>query len=279
MNSKNMKIGIDMGGTNIRAAIVGIDGIVKKEQVPSPSQDSEQEVIDTLTGLIDKLFDKNIDGIGAGIPSVIDRNEGIVYNAANIPSWKEVHLKDILFRRYGVPVAIENDSNCFALGIAHYGEGQSFNHFIGVTMGTGLGGGIVINGQLYNGANDGAGEIGSLFYLDSDLEHYCSSMFFSRVCRATAEQLYNRAKAGDASTKDIWNQFGHHVGNMVKAVMFAYDPEAVILGGGISRAFNLFEPSMTQTIATFPYPKSVERLRVIPSNLSDAALLGSACLL
>lgn len=274
-----MKIGIDMGGTNIRAALINKDGIVRKEKVASPSQATEQEVTEALTGLIDRLFRKGVEGIGAGIPSVIDRDKGIVYNAANIPSWKEVRLKDILVQRYGVPVAIENDSNCFALGVARYGEGRRFSNFVGITLGTGLGGGVVVNGQLYGGANDGAGEIGSLAYLDSDIEHYCSSMFFKRTCGTTAEQLYDRAVSGDAKAKETWNEFGRHIGNMVKSVMFAYDPEAIILGGGISRAFDLFEPAMAQAIATFPYPKSAERMRVIPSMLKDAALLGAGSLL
>lgn len=273
-----MKIGIDMGGTNLRAAIVDTKGIDRMEQVASPAHGTEQEAIDALCKLVERLFDDGIEGIGAGIPSVIDRKHGIVYNAANIPSWKEVHLKDILHKRFGVTIAIENDSNCFTLGVARHGEGRRFGNFVGVTLGTGLGGGIIINHQLYGGMNGGAREIGSLPYLDSDLEHYCSSMFFSRVCHTTAERLYNRAKDGDGKAMTLWEEFGRHMGNMVKAVMFAYDPEAVIIGGGISRAFALFEPSMRATMATFPYPKSVERLHIMPSTLPDAAVLGAASL-
>ncbi len=273
-----MKIGIDMGGTNLRAALVDTLGVVKKEQVASPAQGTEQEAIDALSKLIERLFGDGVEGIGAGIPSVIDRENGIVYNATNIPSWKEVRLKDILQRRFGVKAAIDNDSNCFTLGVARYGEGRRFSNFVGATLGTGLGGGIIIDGQLYGGENGGAGEIGSLAYLDSDLEHYCSSMFFTRVCHATAEELYHRATSGDAEAAARWQEFGRHMGNMVKAVMFAYDPEAVIIGGGIARAFALFEPSMRATVATFPYPKSVERLHILPSTLPDAALLGAASL-
>ena len=173
-----MKIGIDMGGTNLRAALVNKHGIVRMEQVASPAHGTEQEAIDVLCKLVERLLSDGIDGIGAGIPSVIDRDNGIVYNAANIPSWKEVHLKDILHKRFGMKIAIENDSNCFTLGVARYGDGQRFGNFVGTTLGTGLGGGIIINHQLYGGVNGGAGEIGSLPYLDSDLEHYCSSMFF-----------------------------------------------------------------------------------------------------
>lgn len=273
-----MKIGIDMGGTNLRAALVDKHGIVRMEQVASPAHGTEQEAIDVLCKLVERLLSDGIDGIGAGIPSVIDRDNGIVYNAANIPSWKEVHLKDILHKRFGMKIAIENDSNCFTLGVARYGDGQRFGNFVGTTLGTGLGGGIIINHQLYGGVNGGAGEIGSLPYLDSDIEHYCSSMFFERVCHTAAERLYNRAVGGDAEAMEHWKEFGRHMGNMVKAVMFAYDPEAIIIGGGISRAFALFAPSMRATVATFPYPKSVERLHILPSTLKDAALLGAASL-
>lgn len=150
---------------------------------------------------------------------------------------------------------------------------------VGITLGTGLGCGVVINGKLYRGANGAAGEIGSLPYLDSDVEHYCGSMFFSRFCHKTALQLYGLAKNGDAESIEKWHEFGCHMGNMVKMVMFAYDPDAIYFGGGISQAFSLFEQSMNEVIKSFPYPKSTKLLQIRPTRLQDAALLGAASLI
>lgn len=274
-----MKIGLDVGGTNLRAALVSKHGILKKEQVRCPAEGSVQDVVDALCGIIDKLFDENIESLGAGIPSVVDSESGIVYNTANIPSWKEVRLKEILHKRYNVPVAVENDSNCFALGVSLHEQDNKFKHMVGITLGTGLGCGVVINGKLYRGANGAAGEIGSLPYLDSDVEHYCGSMFFSRFCHKTALQLYGLAKNGDAESIEKWHEFGCHMGNMVKMVMFAYDPDAIYFGGGISQAFSLFEQSMNEVIKSFPYPKSTKLLQIRPTRLQDAALLGAASLI
>ena len=267
-----------MGGTNIRAARIGDQGIEAMRSIPCPSKASKEEVIDSLVNLIDPLMSPDVVAIGAGIPSVIDIDKGIVYQAANIPSWDEVPLKDILTDRFHVRVDLENDSNCFTLGIARYGEGRAFRHFVGVTLGTGLGAGVIINGQLYHGFNGGAGEVGSLPYRDSDFEHYCSSHYFVEQCGMDARSLAQEAAQGNEKALSVWKQFGAHMGEMVKALMYAYDPEAVVLGGGIAKSFPLFKEAMIEEIQSFPYPKSVEHLHVIASTLDNAALLGASTL-
>lgn len=271
-------IGVDMGGTNIRAARVGQQGIEERRCIPCPATGSKDEVLDCLTDLIQPLMDPDVVAIGAGIPSVIDTEQGIVYQAANIPSWDEVPLKEILTGKFGVRVDLDNDSNCFTLGLARYGEGRSFRHFVGITLGTGLGAGIVINGQLYHGFNGGAGEVGSLPYRDSDFEHYCSSHYFLEQCGEDASSLARKAEQGNDKAMLRWRQFGTHMGELVKALMYAYDPEAVVMGGGIAKAFPLFKATMMATAQTFPYPKSVGHLHVIATKLADAALLGAASL-
>ena len=271
-------IGVDMGGTNIRAACIGDQGVEAMRSIPCPSKASKEEVIDSLVNLIDPLMSPDVVAIGAGIPSVIDIDKGIVYQAANIPSWDEVPLKDILTDRFHVRVDLENDSNCFTLGIARYGEGRAFRHFVGVTLGTGLGAGVIINGQLYHGFNGGAGEVGSLPYRDSDFEHYCSSHYFVEQCGMDARSLAQEAAQGNEKALSAWKQFGAHMGEMVKALMYAYDPEAVVLGGGIAKSFPLFKEAMIEKIQSFPYPKSVEHLHVIASTLDNAALLGASTL-
>ncbi len=271
-------IGVDMGGTNIRAARIGDQGIEAMRSIPCPSKASKEEVIDSLVNLIDPLMSPDVVAIGAGIPSVIDIDKGIVYQAANIPSWDEVPLKDILTDRFHVRVDLENDSNCFTLGIARYGEGRAFRHFVGVTLGTGLGAGVIINGQLYHGFNGGAGEVGSLPYRDSDFEHYCSSHYFVEQCGMDARSLAQEAAQGNEKALSAWKQFGAHMGEMVKALMYAYDPEAVVLGGGIAKSFPLFKEAMIEEIQSFPYPKSVEHLHVVVTKLDNAALLGASTL-
>lgn len=273
-----MYIGIDLGGTNIRAACIEQSEVKRKVEARCPAQASQDEVLHALYGVVDQLFTPQIKAIGAGIPSVLDREQGIVYHAANIPSWQEVHLKDALQQRYGVDTYLNNDANCFTLGVKRAGEGRPFSDLLGITLGTGVGAGVIVNGLLYNGCNTGAGEIGSLSYLESDFEHHCSSSFFTTHYHISAKDMATQARGGDARALQGWNAFGRHVGELIKAAMLTYDPQAIILGGSIAKAYDLFQDTMWQQINTFDYPASAQHLHVMPSQLNDAALIGAASL-
>ena len=274
-----MKIAIDLGGTNMRVGLTDgarlVDSVIK----PCPAKEPENVVLDQLKRQITQLMNTSVTGIGVGVPSVVDCKRGIVYNVANIPSWKEVYLKDILQREFGVPVAVNNDANCFALGAWRYGEGQGTNDMVGLTMGTGIGSGIIIGGKLYNGVNTGAGEIGSLPFKDADYEFYCSSRFFSQLHGDTGANFGKRAQAGDAEAIAVWNEFGQNVGELIKAILFTYAPEAIIIGGGIASAFSLFETPMRKALESFPYPENVAATRIEPSTLPNAAMLGAGALI
>ena len=271
-----MRIAIDLGGTNVRVATVLPGGQVERIiSEPCRSKGSEEEVLEHIFSLIDELMTPEVDGIGIGVPSVVDTDKGIVYNVVGIPSWKEVHLKDRLEERYHIPAAVDNDCNCFALGVTSFGRGQGYREAFCVTLGTGVGGSLVIDGQLYRGRNAGAGEIGSIPYLDRDYEYYCSSRFF--VGKGTSgKEAAVAAANGDPEALKIMNEFGVHVGKLVQMIMFAYDPAVIILGGSISKAYPLFCDAMWKEIKNFPYPKSVENLEIFQSEQVHAAFLGAA---
>ena len=201
-----MKIGLDLGGTNFRVGLVDTDRLVCKEVVPCP-QGSEKEVNDALLSLVGKVMTDEVTSIGVGVPSVVDRERGIVYNAANIPSWKEVHLKEIMEERFHRPVFINNDANCFTLGVHVFGEGRGYRDMVGLTLGTGVGAGLIINGRLYNGHNTGAGEVGSLPFREKDYEHYCASRFFQDF-HTTGKALAEEGRQGEPRALEIWRHFG-----------------------------------------------------------------------
>lgn len=274
-----MKIGIDLGGTNMRVGLTDGATLVNSVIEPCPAKETEEVVLNQLKRQIAQLMSADVTGIGIGVPSVVDSVRGIVYNVANIPSWKEVHLKEQLEKEFGIPVAVNNDANCFALGVWKYGEGKGTRDMVGLTMGTGIGSGIIINGQLYNGVNTGAGEIGSLPFKDADYEFYCSSRFFSDLHGDTGANFGKRAQAGDAEAIAVWNEFGQNVGELIKAVLFTYAPEAIIIGGGIASAFSLFEAPMRASLESFPYPANVAATRIMPSTLPNAAILGAGALI
>ncbi|WP_108821762.1 ROK family protein [Dysgonomonas sp. Marseille-P4361] len=271
-----MKIGIDMGGTNIRVGLVDGDDIVKKVEKATLAHRSEKEILDDLIAAIKEAITPEVKSIGVGVPSVVDIKAGIVYNVANIDSWKEVHLKEILETEFKIPVAINNDANCFALGEQKHGEAKGSCNMVGVTIGTGVGAGLILNGQLYSGTNTGAGEIGHFPYLDKNAEYYCSGQFFSCEHNVKGHEVARKAAEGDAEALKLFNDFGKHIGNLMKTVLFAYDPEVIVLGGSVSKAYQFFSEEMYNVINTFPYENTVKNLKIFVSKREDIGILGAA---
>ena len=271
-----MKIGVDLGGTNVRVGLVDHEQLVSKVAAPCP-KDEEKVVLEQILSLIRKQMSDDVTSIGVGVPSVVDREKGIVYNVANIPSWKEVHLKQILEEEFSRPAYINNDANCFTLGEHYFGEGRKYKDFVGLTLGTGIGTGLILNGNLYNGHNTGAGEVGSLPFKEKDYEHYCASRFFEAF-QTSGKELGEKARENDVQALKTWDLFGDNLGYLIEAIIYAYDPEAIILGGGIADAFPYFKDAMYERLKEFPYQESVARLHIAPSQLKDAALLGAAML-
>lgn len=153
-----MVIGVDLGGTKVRAGVAHEGEIHNQKQQLFKSYGSQRETLDQLIALIRSLMTSGITGIGLGVPSVIDVEKGIVYNVVNIPSWERVPLKDILEEEFSLPVRVNNDVNCFALGEHRFGLLRGFTNAVGMTSGTGLGSGLIINNQLFEGSNCGAGD-------------------------------------------------------------------------------------------------------------------------
>lgn len=273
-----MKIGIDLGGTNIRMGIIENGKVSHKRAQLCKANEPEEIVVNQIKDMIKEIVSPDVTSIGIGVPSVVDAEKGIVYNVMNIPSWKEVHLKELLEDEFKIPVFVNNDCNCFALGEAYFGEAKEYKDAVCVALGTGVGAGIIIDGKLYNGGNTGAGEIGSLPYLEYDYESYCSSSYFTRVHGVSGKEAFDKASAGDPEALEIWNAIGHHIGNLVKVILFTYDPSVIVMGGSISNAYRFFESAMMDTLNTFPYPEIVKKLEIRLSTKEDISILGASLL-
>lgn len=277
-----MILGIDLGGTNIRIGQIEGAGcseggeLIAKISEPSPSQMTLEESLEYLKIHIRKMMTPAVESIGIGVPSVVDVTTGVVYNVTNIPSWKEVPLKAVLEKEFCVPVYINNDANCFALGEKEFGLGKAYRDIVGITLGTGVGAGLIINNTLYGGRNTGAGEVASLPYLDANLERYCSSEFFIYKHDTTGKLAAEKARAGEAEALKMWDEFGGHIGNLVQATLFTFDPELIIFGGGIAGAYPLFERAMHEKMTEFPYPETIKNIRIEVSTNGDIGILGAA---
>lgn len=271
-------IGVDLGGTNVRAGKVINSKIVNLYSQPISGNESKQFVINQVIEAIDIVFDNSVKGIGIGVPSVVDVEKGIVYNVQNIPSWEKVRLKEILNKKFNVPIYVDNDANCFVVGEKYFGKGKTYSNIVGLVMGTGLGAGIYTNNSLYIGSNCGAGEIGMLNYLDDNYEAYCSGQFFKREYNIEGEELLKLCDSGDTLALQIYSEFGKHLGNAITGIVYLLDPEIVILGGSVSKSYKYFKESMFKTLENISYTNSVKKLKIKVSTLSQSAVLGAAAL-
>ena len=271
-------IGIDLGGTKVRAAKIVGESCQTYAHSLVPNKGSEKEIIDVIKELISKLLDKSVVGIGIGVPSLVDEKLGIVYDVQNIPSWKKVFLKDILESCFNIPVFINNDVNCFSLGELHFGSGKKLDSFVGLSIGTGIAGGIIINKKLYNGSNFGAGEFGMLAYKEKNYEYYCSGQFFEKIHDVKGEELYVRAENRDKDAIKLFNVFGRHLGNLINQIMYSYDPEQIILGGSVSKSYDYFKEGIQMSLKSFAYQNSISNLKINVSKDPDISLKGAASL-
>lgn len=272
-------IGVDLGGTNMRAGRVENDCLVAQasEKTPKSPKDTA-ETIDLLERVIRSVWTPEVSAIGIGVPGLVDRQNGVVYNLVNIPHWDVVPLREILEPRFGARVVIDNDANCFALGERVFGVGRQYENFVGLTLGTGLGGGIIQQGRLLADSNCGSGEFGMMPYRDNILEYYCSGSYFMNIWGVDGKTMYERALKSDAEALEAYRQLGEHIAAAVKIVMLAVDPEMIVFGGSVAAAHALFEKSLWENLRDFAYPNSVKRLRIFFSEMENPAILGAASL-
>ena len=273
-------LGIDIGGTNLSLGLVENDQVVRGFSVPSFAPDASMEqTLEYLAAQIHKIFVPAVEKIGIGVPSVVDVKKGIVYDTQNIPSWKEVPLKEYLEDRFHVPVAVNNDANCYALGVyGTYPADSKPDVLVAITLGTGMGLGIVDGGRLFCGANCGAGEMGCLPYGDSIVEDYCSKKFFEGA-GWDSKADYRAAEAGDPAALELFDEFGRHLGAALCAVMHAYDPDRIALAGGVANNYPFFRQAMEEYVnANFPYRKAVERLTIDVRTDGNLPVIGAALL-
>jgi len=208
----------------------------------------------------------------------VDPGSGMVYDVLNIPSWKELPLRSILEQRFGLPVFLDNDANCFAWGEYVCGKGRGSNSLIGLTIGTGLGAGIVLNGRLYSGASGAAGEFGMVDYLDKNYEYYASGSFFRNVHGLDGQMVFEKAAQKDPGALRLYSDFGTHLGNAIRMILYTYDTDLILLGGSVSKAWPFFHASLYQALSSHAFARSLHKLKIDISELDNSAILGAAAL-
>ncbi|GAA0880717.1 ROK family protein [Algoriphagus jejuensis] len=271
-------LGLDIGGTGIKGGILIKGHLEDIRSIPTPARESKEFILETIATFIESYAHYDFVGIGIGIPGLVDSREGIVLGLANIPSFQHVELKSFLMERFSKPVFVNNDANCFAIGVHKYGVGKPYKNLVGITLGTGVGGGIVINGQLYSGVFSAAGEWCSAPYLEHNFEYYCSGKFFHNVYDSKPKALAKQALAGDLIALQAFEEFGQHLGELLKMIMYSLAPEAIVLGGSIRKTYPLFKKSLFKSLETFAYPTVLANVSILISELDETAIHGAVAL-
>ncbi|MEO2061910.1 MAG: ROK family protein [Christiangramia sp.] len=275
---KNKIIGIDIGGTKVHMGVVQDGKIINALKFSTLAHAPEREILNDLKKGIEKLMQPDIAGIGIGVPGLVNEDLGIVYDVLNIPNWRKVYLKDFLQEEFSKPVYLTNDANIFAAGIKMYGAGKEYKNIVGITLGTGFGTGIIVDHSIYSGKYSSAGEYGGMPYLDKTLEDYCSGKFFQQNCGISGKEVMLQAQKGNLHALQILKQYGRHLGNAIKLILYSISPEAIFLGGSITKGYEYFKEAMEDSIKEFPFKLIVEDLIVRKAQMPNAAILGSAAL-
>jgi glucokinase len=291
-------IGIDVGGTAIKLGRFTEDGTcIKSLTVVTPQPPYPEAVLQVMVKAICTLCsseaiaqldpEQHIIAIGVGTPGPADAAARIAKFAINLPGWQDVPLADWLEAKTGLPTVIANDGNCAALGEAWLGAGRQFNNLILLTLGTGVGGGIILNGKLFVGHQGAAGELGLITFNpdgfacnsgnQGSLEQYVSASAIRRRTGKEAAELGELAKAGDVEALTFWQEYGKDLGAGLSSLVYVLAPEAIVIGGGVSASAEFFLAATQAEIERRVHPTSREGLQIIPAQLGNAAgMVGAA---
>jgi len=306
METLHKAIGIDFGGTTIKSAVVQAGKLVAHgDTIDTQVHEGPASLIDEMLGVIAALRESHpeVAAVGVGLPGFIDSVNGIVHELTNVPGWHEVPLCRILRDRTGLPAIIENDAKAMAYGETKYGAAQNCRFVICITLGTGVGGALILDGRLYRGAQLAAGEIGhtsidyrgtpGLYHNPGDLEMFVGNHHIAAravqlykeagrdvpVEDCTPRDLTEAAHAGDAIARKLWDSIGTELGCAFANVIWLLNPDAIVIGGGVAQAGDILFDPIKRTIRERTLPLFHENLRIVPAALgNEAGIIGNACL-
>ncbi len=291
---KKYIVGIDVGGTNVKLGLVNAAGhIVARRHLPTKTYSrNKTKLIDAIINAVDellvdmKLTRKNVEGVGIGLPGLIDPIQGIVRYLPNIPGWRNVPLQKIMQDRLGVPVFLENDVNMITLAEWKYGAGQGQDNFMCITLGTGVGGGLILNGSIYRGEGFVAGEIGHMPLEDRTLEMFVGNahlqeragrIFKNKNIRL--EDVFDLAKVGNARAIEFWDEAGTYIGTTLAGVINLLNLRMIVIGGGVSANFRFLAPAIKKTIKQRAMKVQSSMVKVVRTKLlNDAGIIGAQIL-
>ncbi|MFA5356556.1 MAG: ROK family protein [Candidatus Omnitrophota bacterium] len=295
-------IGIDLGGTNLKVALLDKGYRIKDKDILNTRRFSARNALisaiaDSVVNLIkaNNLGKTDILGIGIGLPGPVDREKGVVHFFPNIPGWREVGLKGILERRLKIPVAVDNDAKLMCIAEHALGAAKGFNNAVCVTLGTGVGGGIIINGALYRGSSNASGEIGHIPINEKGprcncggyacLEDYIGNNVILKKAKKAfgrdiqLEELSSLAKRGNLKARAIWLEVAASLSVALVVVVNLLNPDCIVIGGGVAGAGKILFDSVRKKILSRAMSVQARHVKVYKAKLGNrAGLIGAAIL-
>ena len=291
LTDRTQVLGIDLGGTAIKLGRFRPDGVcLQSLTVPTPQPATPEAVLTAIVVAIAQIDpDHKSRAIGVGTPGPADAEGRIARVAINLAGWQDVPLADWLEAKTGRMTVLANDANCAGVGEAWLGAGQGLQDLILLTLGTGVGGAIIINGSLFVGRDGSAGELGLIALNPIDdaplcnsgnrgsLEQYAAIAAIRRRTGLEPDQLSKLAQTGEPDALEFWRLYGRDLGIGLSSLIYVLTPEAIVIGGGISASAEFFFPAIWSEINQRVLPSSRQGLQLLPAKLGNqAGMVGAA---
>ena len=301
-------IGVDIGGTKLAAVVADKDGnILQKVRKPTESEKGPRHAVELILSMVDEVLDlaglrrEGVSGIGVSCGGPLDTKTGIIYSPPNLPGWDALPLKEMIESEFHIPTVIENDANASALAEARFGGGRGYDYVLYMTMSTGIGGGIVANGEIYHGANDSAGEVGHQILLPDGplcgcgrngcLEALCSGPSIARraqeaittqphtqmlaladgqVDSVRSEHVLQAARDGDVLAIALVEETAYYMGWGIANLVNILNPQIVLLGTIAVAAGDLLLDPIRRTVTEMAMQRPLEIVKIMPAELGDS---------
>ncbi len=314
MRQKNRIVGVDFGATFIKVGLLDLKGnILKKTFMSTKSHISKASLI---SGMVDevKLISEGtrakLAGVGIGVPGQVDYKKGLIYNLTNVKGWKNVPLRDILKKRLKFPVFVDNDANAACIGEAKWGNAKGFKDVVCITLGSGLGSAVMIDGRIFRGRGYSAAEMGHICIERFGpkcncggygcLETFVGNSYIVRevvkrlkkgeksillkladgkFSNITPKLIHEASEKGDKFSVNIWKETGVNLGIGLSSIVNTFNPEIIVIGGGVSKAGKVLFDSMRATVKARAIPIFTKGLKIRSAKfIEDAGTVGAAAL-
>ncbi len=293
-DAQEFLLGFDVGGTKCAAVLGRRQGekltVVDKRVFPTAEQPEPERCIARYVGEMRELIARHgvaeYSGVGVSCGGPLDAERGIVLSPPNLPGWDEVHVTEMLSREFGCPARLCNDADACAVAEWRFGAGRGCRNMIFLTFGTGLGAGLILNGELYQGANGMAGECGHIriapdgpvgYGKRGSFEGFCSGGGLRQLAELAfpgrgmdAAALARAADAGDAKAREVYRECGRRLGTGLAVLIDLLNPERIVIGSIFARSGHLLIPAMRETLEREALPRSLAACRIVPAELGDA---------